>query len=538
MNCRTFRKHAVTLLDADPGDPMHVELSAHLRSCPKCAETHDQMARTLSSLQPSYGVAAGPLFKERVMSRIVNLQATNRHETIPLQPMRARVWRPAVAVAAAVLIAAVISQFWRLNVDRGAPPTRPAFSLLSQAWAAEAALFAGDEIRHCVNEIVVTPVDDPELAGMRWTPLVSLEATGRQRIHQLALAAKPGETYTVHDYVWYDPPTGRFTRLLAVGDKPIFANSYDGKAVYWLEVGDGARRVAKTPVAESFKPPTSPASVFGIGAGMRSTLDEDDASVVVPAGHQTLADGSQTRLLKAASGSADSYYLFKVRESDNRIAETEWVAKGQSMLVTRRVRTETVAKPGVGWDLAELSAMPVDKGGPAKVAITPDMVVSDVSIQRMVDKTAFETYIFATDPPWAGKRQITDVLDVASPPHRMFLITYRADDGRHVVLVQGHTYNMLGGMPNVKKADGLYESPTGVKVLPMPAERSTWLAGILLNSARYWIKDRASEDRTGYLLRTPEGTYPALAVNGRLSDDELHALIDSLVPAKQFCPND
>ena len=129
-------------------------------------------------------------------------------------------------------------------------------------------------------------------------------------------------------------------------------------------------------------------------------------------------------------------------------------------------------------------------------------------------------------------------MNVVSHGQHAGIINTLAVHGRHVVLAQGHTYNMLGGMPNVKKADVLYESPTGVKVLAMPAERSTWLAGILLKSARYWIKDRPSEDRTGYLLRTPEGTYPALAVNGRLSDDELHALIDSLVPAKQFCPND
>ena len=41
-----------------------------------------------------------------------------------------------------------------------------------------------------------------------------------------------------------------------------------------------------------------------------------------------------------------------------------------------------------------------------------------------------------------------------------------------------------------------------------------------------------AEDRTGYMLQTPEGTYPALAVNGKLSDEELHQLINSLAPAK------
>ena len=43
---------------------------------------------------------------------------------------------------------------------------------------------------------------------------------------------------------------------------------------------------------------------------------------------------------------------------------------------------------------------------------------------------------------------------------------------------------------------------------------------------------KAVHDRTGYLLQTPSGTYPALAVNGRMTDKEFRALIDSLVPAE------
>jgi hypothetical protein len=34
-------------------------------------------------------------------------------------------------------------------------------------------------------------------------------------------------------------------------------------------------------------------------------------------------------------------------------------------------------------------------------------------------------------------------------------------------------------------------------------------------------------------LESPAGTFPTLAINGQLTDEELHALVDSLVPAKQ-----
>jgi hypothetical protein len=82
----------------------------------------------------------------------------------------------------------------------------------------------------------------------------------------------------------------------------------------------------------------------------------------------------------------------------------------------------------------------------------------------------------------------------------------------------------------VKTGRLVYQSPKGIKVWSGP--RDKWLAGILLQSARAIIKDAPVESRTGYLLETPDGTFPALAVNGALSDAELHSLADSLVPAK------
>jgi hypothetical protein len=148
----------------------------------------------------------------------------------------------------------------------------------------------------------------------------------------------------------------------------------------------------------------------------------------------------------------------------------------------------------------------------------------------MVKKADFQTYVFAKDPPWAGKPEITDILDIVSPPHRMFAIAYRADDGRHVVLLQSHSYNTMLG-PITKIAKLVYTSPTGIKVWSGPQDK--WLAQILLQSARYTIKDPPSEQRTGYLLETPAGTFPVLAINGQLTDEELHALIDSLVEAKR-----
>ena len=140
-----------------------------------------------------------------------------------------------------------------------------------------------------------------------------------------------------------------------------------------------------------------------------------------------------------------------------------------------------------------------------------------------------KTYVFSKAPSWAGDRQITDILDVVSPPHRMFLTTYRAKDGRHVVFMQSFSYNKMLG-PFVKTGKVVYTSSSGIKVWSGP--RDEWLAKILLQSARASIKDQPGKELTGYVLETPAETFPALAINGKVSEEELHSLIDSLAPAK------
>ncbi len=221
--------------------------------------------------------------------------------------------------------------------------------------------------------------------------------------------------------------------------------------------------------------------------------------------------------------------MFTIRKDDKTIARIELVIGGKSLYEVRRVKTETVAAGSVPWNLAAMVGPGTKSAAPSPARIVPDMVVSDVTVEHMVAKASFPTYVFKSDPPWTGKPQITDILDVASPPHRMFAISFVAKDGRHVVLVQAATYNNLTPMlPKLGKV--VYTSPAGVKVFSGPQDK--WLAGILLQSAAATIKDPPAEDRTGYFLETPAGTCPALAVNGKLTDEELHELIDSLAPAK------
>jgi len=69
-------------------------------------------------------------------------------------------------------------------------------------------------------------------------------------------------------------------------------------------------------------------------------------------------------------------------------------------------------------------------------AAIPRTAVAGESLRRMIEKADFETCVFATQPPWAPYGQIADVLDLASLFRRMFIIAYRAEDARHVVLAR------------------------------------------------------------------------------------------------------
>ncbi len=159
----------------------------------------------------------------------------------------------------------------------------------------------------------------------------------------------------------------------------------------------------------------------------------------------------------------------------------------------------------------------------------------NVSTQRMVEQAKFETYILSTTPSWTAQPQIGDLGFFGK---RLFIITCRAEDNRHVVLVQSETYNKT--LPQKISGEGqlVYTSPNGFKVWAMPEDREKWFSGVLLKSAYYFIKEPPSDNRTGYVLESPIGTFPALAINGPISDEELHSLVDSLVPARDAVKKD
>ncbi len=536
MKCKAARKLLIDHLGGhlDPGDQR--ELAHHLETCSACARFWTGARQTVAAITPVHPVRASADFKERIMKEIAlshSLPVSSSKSSADRGIHRAGLGKPVwIAGLAAFLLLAipVFDLLFFPNPESGRD--HAAAGLLARAWAAEQELFTGEGIVYLVNEILVNPVKNPELAGIRWLPMGTLQASGQMQMNQLRLPAGPGESYRLSDTALYDPPTGRFMRIVQKDDQVIFATSYDGKSVFTFQPGGtGEARVVKIPVAEAFQAPKDPAGFLGIGAGFQSRIDEQDSTRVQRLEDTTLADGTPVRVLKTnpmtPEGTPESYMLFRIRQDNGTIAEMEWMAAGESLLLFRRIKTSTLEDRGIHWDLSEIDTKA--KPGVSSPEVVPDMVIPDVSVEHMAEKADFAVYIFSATPAWTQRRVILDILDIASPPHRMFALAYPASDKRHVVMIQAVTYNQaFGGL--VKQGTLIYTSPNGFKVWSTPQDKMG--AMIALQSLRAVIQDAPSEDRTGYILESPAGTFPALAVNGPVIDDELHRLIDSLVPVK------
>ncbi len=508
------------------------QVIAHVSGCDECRVELKQLEVVLASAAQRRHLSVDDSICTSARARLMAMTIhANSNAAAPSEvrwSLRLRRWFMTsavakLAVAAVVAIGAALFGVSRVN--------RP--DLLSKACAAEQSLFAGTKIVHIQNEIVVSASlgDSNEALNNVWLPMCSVKGDGSLKFNQLQLSAQP-ESYIVTDHSWYDPATARFARILKANGSVVFANAYDGQMVYTSQSkAGGGLQIAPETITAAFKPPLSPAEYLGLAAGLQTSLAEKKTEVQdVTEGR--LPDGKSAHVFKVGTpdpnGRLDTYWLFKVRDEDSTIAEKEFIMSGRTRLLIRRALTESVDAPGVAWNLDGLEGL---TSGSSPVSVTPDMVIPSVSIEHMVNTAKFETYTFAVRPAWLGSIDITDAIDPASPGQRMFLLVARADDHRHLVFVQSPSYNAMLG-PLVKQGTVVYTSPNGFKV--WGGGRDKWLAGILLQSAAHIIKDPPAENRTGYVLESPSGTFPALAVNGPLTDAELHALIDSLVPAKQY----
>jgi hypothetical protein len=546
MNCRECRQWIDDLLLRDPDEAPPADVAQHLDACDECAHEHALALETLEAITPRAIAVAAPRLKERILAAIsattIDEPATEAAgETVRFvdrRKHRAARMRLAIALAATVLLAVTLFPFWPgPTTSRNVSP----FDLLARAAAAEARLFAADEVVSLTSEIVVEPVEDAVLIEARWVPLVSFQADGKERLDQLKLGGDPKEGYTVRDESWYDPATHRFAHVLSLKGRPLFANSYDGRSVHLLELDEQGRpRIKDEAVTREFQPPKSPADFLGIFAYVKSSTDDPGRRHFVrDQGPTKLADGTPAHIVRLGFTGDESNkllqvdFLVTIRDDNHRVESISEVHQGRTLFTIRHSEAAGRRDPEYGWDLAGLKpAIEKEKGGAkSPVRTLADMIRPSVTVEEMAKRADYPVYVFSRDPSWSDRRQIVDILDLPSPPHRMFAVVYSAKDKRHIILAQAHSFNANLG-PLARSGKLLYTSPAGIKV--WSSKHDQQMAEILLASigSTGLFAGPPAKDRTCYLLETPEGTFPALAVNGVLTDAELHRLVDSLVRAK------
>jgi hypothetical protein len=471
-----------------------------------------------------------------------------RHGMLARQP-KEKHWRTIMknnartiqSAAAVLILGAVLLAYLGLT-----PVNKPmdALGLISQAHAAEARLFTGSKIVHLLNEIIVFPVQQQDetlteemqrvntYLASNWMPVCTLSYDGQLRPHQLNMEAGPSESYTIRDHAWYDPETGRCSRVMRTDDQILLANAWDGVNIYESIPGPGPVSIEGQTATADFQPPVNPAAFLGIGAGIRTSGTKDkDHFNILDQYEDALDDGTAVEVFKMGYVSYDNripaYILLKIRVDDGVIAEIAFYQADQLRYQIRRILTEQVDQPEIAWNLDNLE-IPDQRAADAPVSVRADMVVPDATVASMTRRADFPTYIFAQNPSWTGDLNLIDVLDVASPPKRMFIARYQSrNDERHLVMVQSHTYNMM--MDSLNTVPSWLSTSNGMTVWGGGPEQAWW-TGIVLKAAQV----KAADDRIGCMIKTPGDTWIALVINGPIDQDQLQALIETLIPAEDY----
>jgi outer membrane lipoprotein-sorting protein len=150
MTCREAQKCLVDLFDCPP--PQNLEdLRSHLGACDRCAREYAAIQATAGVIQPRLRVAPSPNFKERVMQKMTQMEATRGRWR----------WAPRLALAAATAAVAIIIF--------AQPGRSPALSLIAQSAQAMSNL----QSVHITCRMRTAPNDNFEYINpnLDWVPL-------------------------------------------------------------------------------------------------------------------------------------------------------------------------------------------------------------------------------------------------------------------------------------------------------------------------------------------------------------------------------
>ena len=509
---------------------------------------------------------------QQVLERALDRFRRNNQNMNPVSLWRLIMKSPITRVAAVLLLMVGIAVMsWQSPTGHSDEKTTTLtfLTLISTASAAEQALFTGESIVHITHEITLYPNSDaPDMAAqldelvesnfshnknaafMRawfsshvWLPVHSLEPDGEFRWHKLELAKTAEQANSVQEHIWYDPGSGFFARVFKQQDQVLFALSYDGEAVYLAQASeDGRFEVRREPITEGFRLPDNPAEFLGICASFRGSMDLRNLPPVEEQSREQLADGRWVRVYKLRWQDTDAYHVFQVDDADDTIEQIESVAYGWTIQQIQRVSTESVDVPGISWDLVELAG----QTALAQSQVTFTEGMTEITAQQMADRALVETYVFGRIPDWIAEQTFIEALDEASPLRRMFIVLCRAADGRHVLLAQGSTLGqyLKAALGMVKKA-GFPWTPrvfagNRFKTHVLPELR--YIPGTANQAMSEWSPGHTfkemglepSEYGSAYVVHSPTNTDFVMAINGRLSGEELEDLVGGLVPVQLY----
>ncbi|MFC1764394.1 hypothetical protein ACFL6U_20265 [Planctomycetota bacterium] len=459
--------------------------------------------------------------------------------------------------AALLLLVGIVALSWP---GKSEPYTM--ISLLSVSNAAEQSLFyQTDGIRFMTNRIVLYPRTSPTSQELldklsadvtqennmafiqaylqhAALPLTMLGADGQPEMFNLQVSRDAQESMTLIDESWYDMASGRFVRIVRQGDQVLFANAYDGQAVYLARrSAAGNLEVDRQAISASFQAPSNPADFLGMAAGIAHSVPQKHYPPVHDVYDETLADGSAMRVyqlgFKNPWDSFDTYYLFKQSVADNTLMEIRCVVGNEVLSEHQRVATELVEAPGVAWDLERLTTA---EDAQASDVQSQSIGFTFLAPEDLTDVDDFKAALFATSPAWTQKRTLVQVPDPIGAG-KLLVGFYEAEDGRHVIMTMAKSFNQYMGTLVQRIEQGGQPFPwdhTSVAGFKIHRQRekaaSLWWTEIAIKNSGF----DPAPNRQGFFGRTPDGFYFTIAVNGPVSDQEMRSLADSLIDARDY----
>jgi len=148
-----------------------------------------------------------------------------------------------------------------------------------------------------------------------------------------------------------------------------------------------------------------------------------------------------------------------------------------------------------------------------------------IKTEGIAKDVGFEFYVLSIAPAWASEPRTLKVSNVMGLGDDIYMTCSLAGDGRHVVIMQAEMMSEML-LNKIRTGEHVYTSASGLKVYRGGPEK--WYSGILLESVGSMLPDKASADRIGCGIETPDEGVILLSINGPATDEELFDIIESL----------